>query len=195
MNPHQENPNRSITIAEIADELFLAVEGVMQQARAIGIGVVDGGSKLIAAQSARLKVALAERRPGDVAEFQKVSLTDRIDESQWTWNLKKKHLWDRGILFDKAAMAAVAIIALASDATCVTSRKYGRWAVRIIRGRSYVWLARDRHDPRRAFIITAYEQGLPTPGDHATAFKAHAGAVDELVGVDARLALLPEVCA
>jgi transposase-like protein len=62
MNPNPKNPNRSITIAEIATEFSRAVEEVMRAARAIGIGVVDGGSKLIDAQAARLKVALAVHR-------------------------------------------------------------------------------------------------------------------------------------
>jgi len=121
-----------------------------------------------------------------VAEAEGDSLPPRF-----SWNWQKKTLWARKILPSVSAMRAVEKIALASDAVTLLSRRHDEIALRIIRRGLFVWLARDRKNFDRVFVVTAYVGDLTTPGDHATRFVRAAENLTDFVTADERLRLLP----
>jgi hypothetical protein len=146
--------SRSRTVEDIAIATGVPRSEVLRAAWTCGIGVVDSTSGLADVQAPRLLAAIAARR----------SATKSLEME---WNFGKRRLWLRELPSCDEAMVAVERVALAADAICVLSKKYETWAVRVMRNGCFVWLRRDRKDPARAFVITAYIAGLPTPGNHA----------------------------
>jgi hypothetical protein len=197
MSKRPATPNqapRSITIAEIAAEFALSVEEVVCAAWACGIGVVEGGSKLIDAQAARLRVALAERRPGDLPRVPS-GVDKPRDEVRFAWDFDKFSLGPkaRRLVPNLRTMAAVERVAVAEQAVCWISRKGERCAIVVLVGSLAVVLGPDIRHGRPAFVITAYDSSRQRYSDQSEYFISGAELVKSVVPIESRLALLPEV--
>jgi len=183
----QELQRQPLKLGEIAAAHRMDPAEVVALAYSCGIAAVGSESFIHAAQVGRLESALRASRSCSLAVAE-------CDDNGWplfSWNLKKRTLWERGFLESPAAMRAVEKVALASAAVTWLSRQHEKIALRVVRHSLCVWLARDSKSPDRLFIVTAYVSELATPGDHASRFVREATTVDDVVRPADRLRLLP----